>query len=349
MEIYNNHIAVKNIYYMLTYAFKALKDDSMKELSAESFDDMKDLMAAILIKGIAFQLKHGLLNDYEAICEERTSVRGKILLDTSLKGGALTRKKLYCGYDEYSENTLFNQIIKTTMLYLIRSDIKNERKTQLKRQYAYFRNVKLISNPKQIRWSDLNYNRNNTSYELLMNICNIVLTSMLISNDYGEIKLKNYCDEQKLYHLYEKFILEYYRKHFPQYSPSAPEIKWALQGECNDFLPKMQSDIVLKSNDKVLILDAKFYSFIAQSQYEKKTYRNGNLYQIFTYVKNEEANTDKNVSGILLYAKTDEDVPENSIYNICGNDIGVETLDLSKDFDCIKKQLEGILIYFSAR
>lgn len=77
---------------MLTYAFKALKDDSMKELSAENFDDMKELMAAILIKGIAFQLKHGLLHDYETICKEQTFVRGKILLDTSLKSGALTRK-----------------------------------------------------------------------------------------------------------------------------------------------------------------------------------------------------------------------------------------------------------------
>lgn len=142
---------------------------------------------------------------------------------------------------------------------------------------------------------------------------------MLISTDDGKIKLHNYCDEQKFFHLYEKFILEYYKKHFPQYSPSAPEIKWALQGESDDFLPKMQSDIMLKSKDKVLILDAKFYSFITQSQYEKKTYRNGNLYQIFTYVKNEEANTDKNVSGILLYAKTGEDVPESSMYNVCGN------------------------------
>lgn len=342
MEIYNNHIAIKNIYYMLTYAFKGLKDDSMKEMSAEEFDDMLCLMAEILIKGVPFQLKHGLLHDYESISEERSSLRGRILLDESLKNGAFTRRKLNCTYDEYTENTLFNQIIKTTMFYLIRSDIKEEQKRQLKRQYAYFGNVDIISTPQSIRWAQLCYNRNNSGYELIMNICNIILTSMLISTESGEMKLHNYCDEQKLYHLYEKFILEYYKKHHKELMPSAPEIKWALNGESDDFLPKMQSDIVLKKDDKILILDAKFYSFVTQSQYEKKTYRNGNLYQLFTYVKNEEKNTGKNVSGILLYAKTDEDIPESSSYNICGNDIGVSVLDLSQSFDTIQVTLDKI-------
>ena len=342
MEIYSNHIAIKNIYYMLTYAFRALRDDSMKELSKEHFEDMLDLMSAILIKGVAFQLKHGLLHDYEAISEERSTVRGKILLGETIKSGALTRKKLYCGYDEYSENTIFNSILKTTMLYLIRADIPDERKMQLKRQYAYFGNVDIIDQPIRIRWEALRYNRNNAGYELIMTVCNIILTSMLVSTEAGDVFLRHYSDEQKIYHLYEKFILEYYKKHFKQLSPCSPEIKWALEGASDDFLPKMQSDIVLRDKDKTLIIDAKFYSFITQSQYEKKTYHNGNLYQIFTYVKNEEANTGKTVSGILLYAKTDEDVPLDSPYKICGNEIGVKALDLSSDFDSIKARLNSI-------
>ena len=46
-----------------------------------------------------------------------------------------------------------------------------------------------------------------------------------------------------------------------------------------------------------------------QQQFDKKTYHSGNMYQIFTYVKNKayEDNT-KEVSGMLLYAKTDEEI-----------------------------------------
>ena len=48
------------------------------------------------------------------------------------------------------------------------------------------------------------------------------------------------------------------------------------------------------------------------------------------------------VSGMLLYAKTDEDVyPENE-YRMSGNRIEVRTLNLDGDFSKIKAQLDGI-------
>ena len=48
------------------------------------------------------------------------------------------------------------------------------------------------------------------------------------------------------------------------------------------------------------------------------------------------------VSGILLDARTDEDVyPENE-YRMSGNRIGVRTLNLDSDFEDIKAQLDGI-------
>ena len=70
------------------------------------------------------------------------------------------------------------------------------------------------------------------------------------------------------------------------------------------------------------------------------------MYQIFTYVKNKEAElADKphEVSGMLLYAKTDEDIyPENE-YRMSGNRIEVRTLNLDDDFPMIKAQLDRIV------
>ena len=70
-----------------------------------------------------------------------------------------------------------------------------------------------------------------------------------------------------------------------------------------------------------------------------------NMYQIFTYVKNKEtelADRPHEVSGMLLYAKTDEDIyPENE-YRMSGNKIEVRTLNLDRDFAMIKAQLDGI-------
>ena len=71
----------------------------------------------------------------------------------------------------------------------------------------------------------------------------------------------------------------------------------------------------------------------------------GNLYQIFTYVKNKElefAHKTHKVAGMLLYAKTDEEIVPNREYSMSGNKIAVRTLDLGVDFSQIRKQLDEI-------
>ena len=53
------------------------------------------------------------------------------------------------------------------------------------------------------------------------------------------------------------------------------------------------------------------------------------------------------MSGMLLYAKTDELVLPNNNYIMGGNAISVKTLDLDCDFAEIRKQLDDIVdLYF---
>lgn len=141
--------------------------------------------------------------------------------------------------------------------------------------------------------------------------------------------------------LYEKFILRYYDTHFPELHPSASQIPWQVEGDFLEFLPSMQSDIMLSFNGKTLIIYAKYYSHTMQSYYKKHTYHSGNMYQIFTYVKNKDIGNTNQVSGMLLYAKTDEDITPDGVYTMSGNTIAVQTLDLNCDFSEIKKQLDS--------
>lgn len=45
-----------------------------------------------------------------------------------------------------------------------------------------------------------------------------------------------------------------------------------------------------------------------------QTLISGNLYQIYTYVKNYDNDNTGNVSGLLLYAKTDEELEPRGDY-----------------------------------
>ena len=90
-------------------------------------------------------------------------------------------------------------------------------------------------------------------------------------------------------------------------------------------------------------MNAKYYAHTTQSQYSTNTLHSGNLYQIFTYVKNLDTNKSGNVAGMLLYAKTDEIVLPNNDYKMGGNQISVKTLNLDCEFAEIKIQLDGIV------
>ena len=108
------------------------------------------------------------------------------------------------------------------------------------------------------------------------------------------------------------------------------------------FLPIMQTDIFLRLKEKILIIDAKYYGRTLQHQFDKYTLHSGNVYQIFTYVKNQDKDNTGNVAGILLYAKTDEAITPDCMFNMGGNQIGAKTLDLNTDFKVIAAQLDKI-------
>lgn len=100
---------------------------------------------------------------------------------------------------------------------------------------------------------------------------------------------------------------------------------------------------ILRQNGKVLIIDAKYYTDIMQSHYDIKIIRSGNIYQIYTYVKNLDKENTGKVKGMLLYAKTEEQIQPNSTFSMGGNKISVKTLDLNLDFEEIANQLDTIV------
>lgn len=337
-------IPVRNIYYMLSYAFQILNENGYSDIATENFNNAAELFAAILSKGIAIQLKRGLNKDYIEISEPLSAIKGKIDVSDSIKTRSIIKSRLVCSYDEFSENSYFNRILKTTVFLLLKTDISKARKKELKNLMMFFSNVDLLD-IHAIDWR-IRYNKNNRSYHLLLSICNLVIKGLLQTQSDGTTKLMTFLDEQRECRLYEKFILEYYRKHFPMLSVNPEQIAWQLDDEEHDLLPIMQSDIMLRKDNHILIIDAKYYMHNTQEQYGTHTLHSENLYQIFTYVKNKEyelRDKEHHVSGMLLYAKTDESVQPDNSYIMSGNRISVKTLDLNLPFEEISQQLNVII------
>ena len=330
---------------MLSYAFQNLNEAEAIKYSSEKFEFIDDLFTVILAKGIAKQLKRGLGKEYLYHTKELVSPKGRIDISETLKMKAVQKNSICCNLDELVENTYMNQILKSTALLLIHSkDITKENKKQLKKVLLFFANVDTI-NCRTIDWNRLQYNRNNISYKMLMNICYLIVNGMLISEKEGELKLSRYIDDQQMHVLYEKFILAYYKKHFPEFKVTQSHIPWNTDDGMIELLPRMRSDIMIEYKGKTLIIDAKYYNSAMQknSRYGNQTIHSHNLYQIFTYVKNKDTGHNGDVSGMLLYANTDGENPDK-VYLMDGNKISVKTLDLNCDFAEVRRQLDDIIV-----
>lgn len=337
-------IPVQNIYYMLSYAFQALQAQNYKDLATEEFHNTAELCAEILIKGISTQLKRGLGKNYVPKSESLSTLQGKLNISESIKTQTMLKKQMICTYDEFSINTTFNQILKSTVLLLLKANISGTRKKRLRSLLLYFSDVDEID-LHFVNWNQ-HYNRNNQSYQMLIGICYLVYKGLLQTQHDGNTKVMDFFDEQRMCRLYEKFLLEYYRKEHPELTANASQISWQLDNNMDLMLPKMQTDIMLSKGHKILIIDAKYYSHMTQLQYGVNTLHSNNLYQIFTYVKNKEfelRNCEHTVSGMLLYAQTDEDIVPNGSYQMSGNQFTVHALDLNQDFSKIAKDLDNIV------
>ena len=338
-------IRVRNVFHMLAYAFSALREQGYRAVATEDFDNAAELCATILARGVSLQLKRGLGQEYVSRTEALSSLRGKIEVTESVKSQALLRRQLVCSYDEFSVDTTMNRIIKATVALLVRSDISKARKKSLKKLMVFFADVREID-LHTVDWN-MRFERNNRTYRMLMAVCWLVVKGLLQTQSDGSVRMMDFFDEQRMSRLYEKFILEYYRKEHPRLNASASFIDWALDDGMSDGLPAMRSDVTLSAGGRVLIIDAKYHTSTMQTYYEKQSVKSENLYQIFAYVKNKQAAFERagksiEVSGMLLYAATDEDVQPGATYRMSGNRISATTLDLDRPFEEICAQLDGI-------
>ncbi len=338
-------ILIRNIYYMLTYAFQDLRQNNYDDISGEKFDNILDLFAEILFIGVSFQLKRGLHKDYIPESDDIATVKGKIALNDTIRLRLQRKKLMACEFDNFTEDNIHNRIIKSTLSLLVSSaEVKTARKRHLSSLLLFFSNVS-DCDLKSTRWYSIKYDRNSSTYRMLHHFCYFVVKRLLLTTETGPYKIMNF-DEELMSRLFEKFVLSYYRKHYPQYSARSAKVEWNIDAEEStlSLIPEMRTDIMLTFPRRTLIIDTKYYGQSMQEYMDKATIRSNNLYQINSYVLHEDKTHSGNVDGMLLYAKTQEAIcPDGQMKHYDGNIIYFRNLDLNQDFGIIKHQLNSLI------
>lgn len=337
-------VVVRNVYHMMAYAFRALDLEGYQGLATESFDGVEDLMAAILTIGIDLQRKRGLERGYVTAREDVAGVRGRIDMRSTARLRASGACRATCEWGELDEDTYKNRVLKTVggLLASCRH-VDVTRRKALRASLVALRDVGTLD-PRRVEWERLRFHRNNASYRMLMNVCRMVVDSMLLTEHGGGNRLARFSDSQRLHALYEHFVLEWFRTHHPELHASASVVRREEEDGLPDFLPRLVTDVTLRGPSSTLIIDCKCYGKILNTHHGKRIASPKHVNQIFSYVMHEAHVANRPVSGMLLYALTDQDSPMTEAWTDLGHDFRLWTLDLGQDFASIAGTLEEIAL-----
>lgn len=343
-------IPVKNIYYLLCYAWDKLEFSDLAPVDGDDFDSIESLLAKILVESTDTLFKRGLTHDYIETETEIAGVKGRIDFDMSMRRQLFRQGKAYCRFDDFTPNVLPNQIIKSTLKRLMRlNSIPAKLKESLRIQYSrlmFIDSIELQSD----HFRRVSIHSSNTIYNFLMNICSLVFHNTGIHENGQERSFREFLrDEKKMPRLFEGFIRNFYRREQSRYRAGADTVEWQFAPDSTgnlDLFPRMVTDITLASAFEKIIIEVKYYpEAIVQNRFGDYRLRSNNLYQLFAYLNNVALSSEHpgnaHCSGILLYPTVHESIDET--YRLANHTIRIYTLNLNQHWQGIRKDLLELL------
>lgn len=338
-------ILLGNVYVMLAYAFQSPRHIAQATSGAFEFDSTDDLFAHLVAQEANTQIKRGMQHDYFERIEEIPTVRGRINLASTLARRSPVRGRIVCEFEEYLPDTPHNQAVKAVVRMLLgRENVGKQRRRALTRLIPHFDGVANVP-ARDVRWRELRLHRTNASYRTLLAFCELAVKGLLLDDATGTTAHPQ-LREERMNDLFERFVREYFKVHYPELAPRKAHIPWDLSGNKPAQLPKMECDVMLSGADRTLIVDTKFYSESMQRYNDTAKVISGNLYQITAYTRNAAASLEHPVSGLLVYAVTDAAVQPDLDTTIGGQRVGATALALTRPWPQLRWQLDGLLERF---
>ena len=357
-------IPIKNLFFLLCYAWDVLAISNAISVSEEECDNALNLLARLFSFGVSKLIRSGFHRSYIKKTEDTSSPRGKILLRESLEDLATHNGHLVCEFDEYSQNDVFNGIIVYTIDKLIHTQgLEGRIRQALRKHLVFFDGIDSVQPTKDNR-RRIVFNRNNVTYKLLLSIAFMLYDNTSVNEDDGYNTFRDFFREEQMSKVFEKFILNFYACNLPRdrYRVHAPKINWHIseeaQSEWGDIFDidtnpgDRRTDIVVEDNktNTQIIMDAKYYekTFVkAYMDSNEEKIRTSHLNQVRGYVLDSEYQGSK--IGVLVYPMVVNDLNKGKMFPIKGSHIIVKTINLADDWRNIEKDMLGFVSKFEKK
>jgi 5-methylcytosine-specific restriction enzyme subunit McrC len=156
-------------------------------------------------------------------------------------------------------------------------------------------------------FSRVQLHRNNAYYDYLLRVAELAFDCLPPDPSGGGFVFQDVLrDERKTAIVFEEFVRNFYRVEQQRFAVKPLTIQWdatTLSSSEVGRLPNMIVDVFLQDQERKIIIDTKYYASALQSKRGSESFHSGNLYQLFSYLKNAAGRdpTFQAAEGILLY------------------------------------------------
>jgi 5-methylcytosine-specific restriction enzyme subunit McrC len=343
-------IPVRNFYYLFAYAWDQFHFARRIDTGQEFGPDAAAFFATILVQACQQIFRRGVDRAYQTHREESSRLRGRIDIIRTASHESLKKGRVWCEFSDLEYNSPQNQVIKATLTRLLsHKDMDVTLAAEMRKVIRTFDciGVEDIKVNSQV-FRRVQVHRNNAFYGFLLHLCELVHRGLFPKHNGDAGPFASIMDDEaRMNRIFERFVRNFFRREQKTFSVTSERIVWDVSdGEhwYPELLPSMQTDVSLRSLDRTVIIDTKYYAQTLHSHYDRKTLRSDHLYQLFAYVKNLERRTgpDKHAEGILLYPAVQEEINFKAI--IQGHKIRAKTIDLAQPWMEIRQHLLCTLV-----
>ena len=295
----------KNIFHMLCYYVDGIYYFKDGDVNFEEIKSTDELIAVILDYSFRMIRNFQLGFSYTERILDRP--HGKINILKSYESGAIAKGQLICESVIEDKNNIYNQIIKSTFKDIITHNKRNSNNVSekiislLKEDYDSLFDVDTLNMNLSVLYSISDIPK---QYKPIWTIIKFIYEDWLASDSYGEHKLINLTEEDKISHIFEKFCLNLAKKEFAYGKSSNPA--YPILNKHGKVWRTAELDHLMVGKEIATIFEYKFYdkTSIVASVVD-------HLRQVQDYGTNflkydKKANKISKVKCVIMYAFKDE-------------------------------------------
>ena len=344
-------IPILNVYYLLCYAWgRAQERDTTRLATLRGLSTVQDLLGKVLAGGVNHLSRRGIDRGYVERREDIAGIRGKLAVSETAKRALRARGRAACEFEELSVDILPNRILRSSLHGLLRRRVTLDSRVRADVRSAY-RRLDGVSRArlKRSTFRQVQLGGNRRLYRFLLSVCRLLHESAVVDETTGRTTFGDFRrDKATMWRLFEEFVTGFYQREQRVYrvNPAGRRIQWADKAWTSDEdrarIPVMDADVILKSTERRIILDTKYYTDALARGRGPGTgkLQSANLYQLLAYMRNRQATRPGGAKheGILLYPQVGEQ-PLRADIQLEGFRIQARTVNLNQDWRLIHDEM----------